>query len=106
MQYTPLVLITICIIICIAIWFIISIRDIASHRAELNRADKQLSMYELLQAKAEDDPEEARTQEQVEISRLIYHNVVIRYNKCIEKPANQFIAIILGCHAINEGEEL
>lgn len=104
MPYLSVLLIAI-FIFCAAIWQAVSLKDITRHRANLERADKQLAMYLVLQSKARDAPERQQTQEQVDISQAIYHNVVLEYNRCIIKPQNMILARIMGYHTIREGKE-
>lgn len=95
--------------LCIAgtfLWLTISLRDITRHRTDLERADKQHTMYLVFHLKARDASEKARTQEQVDISMTIYHNVVQLYNLCLAKPQNIILSRIMGYDTIIEMEEL
>lgn len=81
-------------------WVVVSLRDITRHRTDLERADKQLALYLTLHSKARDGPEKVQTQEQVDISCAIYHNVMLEYNLCLLKPQNMILARIMGYHTI------
>lgn len=101
MPYIPVLLASLCLVGAVC-WIIVSLRDIARHRGDLERADKQLAMYLALHSKARDGPEKERTQEQVDISQTIYRNVACAYNLCLTKPQNMILARIMGYHTIFE----
>lgn len=89
-----------------ALWLALSLRDITRCRADLERADKQLSMYLALYSQARDGPEKARTREQVEISQAIYNNVTQAYNLCLEKTQNLLLSHVMGYHNLSERDLL
>lgn len=101
MLYIYVILFALCTV-CAAVWLIVSLRNIARRRMEVEWAGNQLVQYSALRQRARDEQEKALVQEQVEISREIYHNVVLEYNLCLVKPFYLIPARILGYRPIRE----
>ena len=99
MSYICAILFILCTV-CAAAWLIVFQHKMDYRWMEVELAEKQLLQYTLLRQRAWDEQERALAQEQVEISREIYQNVVAEYNLSLAKPLHRIPAWILGYRPI------
>jgi hypothetical protein len=90
---------------CIFVWMFFSLRQILRCKEDMEKANRQLTLYHMQQASVQNETEAILRRQQVEISEEIYRSAIAVYHHTLQKPMNRVPAYILGLRpAESEGK--